>query len=378
MNLSFWEYDAFLNNIDVAIIGSGIVGLTAALTIKQQQPSLKVVIIERGALPSGASTKNAGFACFGSASELLEDLENHTEEEVLSLLEKRWKGLQLLSQQLGKNMGYLQHGNYEIFAKKDQALFETCAAKLTYLNSKIAPITGEKETFAVRNDQLNSFGFQGIKQLIWNKSEGQIHTGQMMQALLKKAQNAGVLILNGLTIAELEEAPNKVTLRTDKGWNIDCKSVLVATNGFAAQLLPKLQVSPARNQVLLTSPIPNLPIKGCFHYDKGYVYFRNIGNRLLIGGGRNLDLEGETTAEFGFTPQIQDYLQGLLKKHFLPNQNYTIDYKWSGIMGVAQQKKPIVQHYSKRIAIAVRMGGMGIAIGSLIGAEGGALALENI
>lgn len=378
MKLSFWEYDAFLKDIDIVIIGSGIVGLTAALEIKKNQPTLKVVIIERGSFPSGASTKNAGFACFGSASELLEDLEHHSEEEVLALVQKRWKGLKRLQQHVGKDMGYLQHGNYEVFTEKDQLLYENCIAKLAYLNKKIAPITGETQTFSVRDQQLNKFNFNGIKHLIWNKSEGQIHTGRMMEALVKKAQKAGVNILNGLEIAKLEETPNQVILHTKNTWDINCKAVLVATNGFARHLLPELQVEPARNQVLLTSPIPNLPIKGCFHYDKGYVYFRNIENRLLIGGGRNLNFEGETTADFGFTEQIQNYLQTLLKEYFLPKQDYTIAYQWSGIMGVADQKKPIVQHHSNRIAIAVRMGGMGVAIGSLIGAEGGLLATESL
>ncbi|MCP4438267.1 MAG: FAD-binding oxidoreductase [Aureispira sp.] len=378
MNLSFWEYDAFLKDIDIVIIGSGIVGLTAALKIKTQQPKLKVVILERGSLPSGASTKNAGFACFGSASELLEDLEHHTEDEVLSLLEKRWKGLQRLTQHVGKSMGYLQHGNYEVFAQKDKALFETCAEQLNYLNKQIAPITGELETFSVQDGQLSQFGFKQIDHLIWNRSEGQIHTGRMMEALLEKAKDAGILILNGIEVKELEETSSQVTIHTQQGWNINCKAALIATNGFARHLLPDLQVKPARNQVLLTSPIPNLPIAGCFHYDKGYVYFRNIENRILIGGGRNLNIEGETTAEFGFTDQIQEHLQGLLKNYFLPNQDYTIEHKWSGIMGVADQKKPIVKHHSKRISIAVRMGGMGVAIGSLIGEEGAGLALENL
>ena len=68
-NVSYWEQNVFINNIDFAVIGSGIVGLNAALTRKKKYPKEKVVIIERGPLPSGASTKNAGFACFGSISE---------------------------------------------------------------------------------------------------------------------------------------------------------------------------------------------------------------------------------------------------------------------------------------------------------------------
>ena len=101
MDLSFWERDTYFSNIDILIIGSGIVGLSAALEVKQQNPNLKVLIIERGFLPSGASSKNAGFSCFGSVSELLDDLTHTSEDVVFSLVEKRWRGLQ----QLRKNLG---------------------------------------------------------------------------------------------------------------------------------------------------------------------------------------------------------------------------------------------------------------------------------
>ena len=72
-NLSYWEQNTWLNDIDVAVVGSGIVGLCCAIRLKERFPEKKIVVFERGQLPSGASTKNAGFACFGSTSELLDD-----------------------------------------------------------------------------------------------------------------------------------------------------------------------------------------------------------------------------------------------------------------------------------------------------------------
>ena len=74
MNLSYWEYTSWFSNIDYAIVGSGIVGLCCALRLRERFPDAKILILERGALPQGASTKNAGFACFGSISEILDDL----------------------------------------------------------------------------------------------------------------------------------------------------------------------------------------------------------------------------------------------------------------------------------------------------------------
>lgn len=370
-NLSYWERETFLKDIDVLIVGSGIVGLSAALHLKEQSPSLNVVMVERGTFPSGASTKNAGFSCFGSVSELLDDLEEQSEDFVLGILEKRWLGLQRLQERVGRqNMHYFQHGNYEVFKASDQILFEECRSNIAQLNKKLSPIIGIKDTFSVANSAIKNFGFGGVDHLIWNKAEGQINTGKMMQSLLKLAQEQNIRILNGLAIKDIQENGASVEVITEQDWSLQAKKVLVATNGFANKLFPTLEVRPARNQVLITQPIDGLPIQGCFHYHKGYVYFRNIDNRVLLGGARHLDLEGETTDEFGFSATIQTYLTAFLKTTILPNQNVEIDYWWSGIMGIGTAKKPLVQKVSDNVAIAVRMGGMGIAIGSLIGEEG--------
>ncbi|HVA97944.1 MAG TPA: FAD-dependent oxidoreductase, partial [Bacteroidia bacterium] len=56
INLSFWEKKSFFNDVDVAIIGSGIVGLNAAITLQQKNKKRKIIVLERGVLPSGAST----------------------------------------------------------------------------------------------------------------------------------------------------------------------------------------------------------------------------------------------------------------------------------------------------------------------------------
>ena len=88
-----------------------------------------------------------------------------------------------------------------------------------------------------------------------------------------------------------------------------------------------------------------------------------------MGGGRNLDLEGEATDEFGLTEKIQQALLHILQNIILPTEKVAVEMWWSGIMGVGSVKKPIIQHVSPNVVVAVRMGGMGVAIGSLVGEE---------
>ena len=120
---------------------------------------------------------------------------------------------------------------------------------------------------------------------------------------------------------------------------------------------------------MITGPIKDLHIKGTFHLDEGYYYFRNIDNRILLGGGRNLDFETEETTQFGETTLVQNKLENLLKTTILPNIDFKITHRWSGIMGVGNQKKPIVKQLSENSYCGIRLGGMGVAIGSLVGKE---------
>jgi gamma-glutamylputrescine oxidase len=366
--LSFWERESFFKNIDVIVIGSGIVGLNAAIRIKERAPSVSVAIFERGALPEGASTRNAGFACFGSITELLDDLKNTSESDVFALIERRYRGLCRLRERVGDvEMVYEGYGGYEIFKNTEGPILEECLESMHYFNKHLKPIINQ-ETVYVKSEE--NFGFaQTQSVLIHNTAEGQINTGKMMLKLIALAKAHNILIFNGLKIEKIHDNTEGCTLITEEGWEIMTKKVIVATNGFARQLMPELAVTPARNQVLITKPIEKLNIKGCFHYDKGYYYFRNVGDRLLLGGGRNLDFKGEETDKFETTDTIQAALKDLLEHVILPQKTVEIDMWWSGILGLGPVKKPIVKHVSPNVVVAVRMGGMGVAIGSLVGEE---------
>ncbi len=363
MNLSYWEYKTWLSNVDFTVVGSGIVGLNCALALREKYPHARILILEKGILPQGASTKNAGFACYGSVSEIVSDLRSHTDQEVFELVKMRWEGIALLRGMLGDEaLGYQQHGGNEIFAKSNTEQYENCLKRRAEVNKLLHPIFGQ----SVFEEQKNVFAFSNIKKhYITNRLEGQIDTGRMMRALLEKASRMGIVILNSVSLKKYEALSDEVDLHTDQ-FDFKTNKLFIATNGFAPQIL-KEDIRPARAQVLITKPLPDLHIKGTFHMEEGFYYFRNIDNRILIGGGRNLDFEGETTSEFGLTDIIQNKLESLLKDVILPGGNVVIERRWSGIMGVGPQKRPILKRLNDHVFCGIRLGGMGIAIGSFVG-----------
>ena len=365
MNFSYWEQKSWLSDVDFVIVGSGITGLNCALQLHKDYPGASILILEKGLLPEGASTKNAGFACFGSLSEILEDLKTLPEEEVVSLIQKRVNGLKLLRKNLGDDeIGFKNHGGYEVFLEKDKSLFEECVAEIANINRLLHEVF-ESNCFSLSD---NKFGFKNTaEKLIFSPFESQIDTGKMMSELLRKVYKKGIRILNNIAVRNFEDLGNKVVVKTDT-FEVECRKLFIATNGFASKF-GITDVKPARAQVLVTKPIANLQIKGTFHLDKGFYYFRNINNRLLFGGGRNLDIKEEETIQFGQTQIIQQQLEALLKTTILPNQEFEVDQRWSGIMGMGGDKKPEIGQLSTNVFYGVKLGGMGIAIGSLVGKE---------
>ncbi len=375
VQLSFWEKESFLAPQDIIIVGSGFVGLWSALQLKLKNPSSKITILERGIIPTGASTRNAGFSCFGSPSELLSDAETMGEEKMWQLVEMRYKGLIEIRKHFTEAaIDYDGSGGYECFNAKSTD-WDDCYTKLDWLNKGLQTITAQENLFTVADDKLSQFGFKGFNHLIENRLEAGIHPGKLVQALLQKVQGLGVQVLTGIEVKTYQNHYHCIELETYsmayEGINLKFTTgqLLLCTNAFTKQLFPKIDIIPNRGQVLITAPINNLPIKGTFHFDKGYYYFRNVGNRLLLGGARNKAFELENTQEMQTTITIQNALEEFIKQHLLPDITYTVTDKWSGIMAMGTEKNPIIKMISSNVYCCVRMSGMGVALAPLVAME---------
>ncbi|MBF9223806.1 NAD(P)/FAD-dependent oxidoreductase [Hymenobacter ruricola] len=362
-NFSYWEYQSFFGPADVAIIGAGLVGLTAALYLKRRRPHWHVVVLERGELPSGASTKNAGFACFGSISELMEQ---EKRGDLQAVVAARYEGLGRLRELLGDaTLDYRPVGGYELFRHEETALANECRAKIDYFNALLAPVVGHARTFRDASGEAGCFGFRGVGTLLKNEHEGSLDAGRMMRALLRQAWASDVPVLTNCAVEAIEAAGPGQLVQLSNGVALAAGQVLLATNAFAAELLPELAVTPGRGQVLVTEPLPTVAMPGTFHYDHGYAYFRQLPDRrLLLGGGRNLDFAAEATTAPGLTKPVQTYLENLLHDVILPGQRPRIDYRWSGVMGFGPALAPIIEWVRPGVLAAVRCNGMGVALGA--------------
>ena len=368
--VSIWESESFFAPRDFIIIGSGFTGLWSAYYLKKRYPGKSVLVLERGLIPSGASSRNAGFACFGSFTELLADTNKMGENEMLELVEMRYKGLEKIFKKFNPSqIDYENLGGYELLSSEQFPDINALRTSIDSLNNKLQKITGKQKTFQLNDSKIKSFGLGGSHHLIENKLEGQLHSGKLLEALVQLVHSVGVTILTHVDVKKMEVQTDRVRLETNLPITLSAEQVLICTNAFAKSLLPDLDIAPARGQILLTDPVEGLKIKGTFHYDEGFYYFRNLDNRVLLGGARNKFINEEETFSADTSENVQLELEKFLKEIILPGTPFKVSLRWSGTMAVGKEKKPIIQKINDRLFCAVRMSGMGVALAPQLGKQ---------
>lgn len=365
MNFSYWEHKYLLADIDFLIVGAGLVGLQTAVTLKEKESNAKVVVIDKHAWSLGASTRNAGFACFANVSEILDDLQHDTPENVYNTVKKRYLGLQKLRSKYSEAaIGYKEKGSCELFTNKNRDELSAGIDSLQGINSILDRELGLDKVFTYKsnNSLPNNIG------AIHNNYEGQLNTGKLYETIYHYAQQLGIHLYNGIEVKEWNKGGTIHVLTTDS-YEISTTKLILCTNGYTSKLLNE-DIVPARGQVIVSEPVDKLPCEGTYMHDNGFYYWRDIDNRILLGGARNLEIEEETSFHLEPNETILSELKRFMNEQIF-GREIKIEHQWSGIMGVgkANEKKPIVKELEPNVYIAARLGGMGVALSTEVAEE---------
>ncbi|MFY0674395.1 MAG: FAD-binding oxidoreductase [Bacteroidia bacterium] len=347
---SYWEQKFWNKKFDFAIVGAGFTGLNVALNIKKKYTKAKVLVIDKDLRFSVASTKNAGFACFGSPSEFLSDIEKMGEEKATQFLKKRQQGIELIAKEYSARCDHTSCISHEWFL--DEELFEKCLRHLDALNDLTKSKDAASTTYRVGRENILP---KGVRNEILIEGEGQLNPYKLHEALLTSCRDVNIELLS----AEISTYDEK-TLFTSSGLRLESEIIINCSNALSKKLFDQVDVRPARAQVLITKEIENLPYNGNYHMDEGFYYFRNVGKRLLLGGARNEDFEAESTDILGLNSKISQKLEETLQV-LLGNKDFEVEQRWSGIMGFTENKQP---NLSKQNGVhhLVGMSGMGVAL----------------
>ncbi len=354
--VSHWESTAWRELWDLVIVGAGITGSSAAIHFLTDHPGARVLLLERAVHPSGASTRNAGFTCFGTIGESLDDLTHESEDVVFARIRQRYDGLKLLLDTLpAEEIDHRSTGGHELFL--DEADFRKSVNAIPWFNERLREFTGIENVCAeTRINGRRAISIQG---------EGHLHSGKLLQTLHRRVRERGGEIRWNMAVSEVDTGV--VTLST--GDELCTRHILIATNGFTGALPGMPVIHPARGAVMVIDGEGARDWRGTWHFDRGFVYFRDVGDDLLLGGGRNVDIAGERTMVDAVNPAVRDYLLSFARET-LGVKNLRVNAEWSGIMGFPEgSKTPVIRELKPDVWIAAGLGGMGVALGVGVGKE---------
>jgi gamma-glutamylputrescine oxidase len=300
---------------DVLVIGGGITGVSLLHHLGKR--GFGAVLVERHHLAAGASGRNAGFLlagvadCYAKAVRIFGrarareiwgmTVENHTEE---------------IEAVAGQQVGHQRNGS-----------------------TILADSENEVEQLAESAQLLNEDGFKCTwdGKRLTNPRDGEVTPPLLVGAFARKARLGSVR--EGVEITALEPRNGEVVVHAG---DAECRAgcVILATNAYTPQLLPKVSIQPIRAQMLASEPQTARLCEQPTYSHFGYRYWRQLPTgEVLVGGWRDTSYDTEVGYDDNPTPAIQGHLEAHLR-HLGAGGEVT--HRWAGTMGFTESGLPLV------------------------------------
>jgi gamma-glutamylputrescine oxidase len=334
--------------VDVAIVGAGITGCSAALRLALG--GLRVRVFDQRGVAEGASGRNGGFALRGGAARYDIARETYGAESALGLWQWTERALDRIESLAGDSL--TRHGSLRLAADEEER--ENIRAEYEAMR--------EDGIAAEWVDDLPAHlsGFHGA---IDHPGDGSIQPARFVRRLAARAADAGV---------EFREHE-----RVDDVASLDAEHVLVATDGYGHGLVPELAdaIWPTRGQVIVSEPLDRVLYDRPHYARQGFDYWQQLPNRrIVLGGFRDVSIMDELTDVEEMTPVIQASLERFMGE--LIGETPRISHRWAGIFGLTQDMLPLVGRVPGRDGLWVAAGYSGH--GNVLGFACGELAADAI
>jgi gamma-glutamylputrescine oxidase len=345
--IPFWLEDApspvatgLLDSVEVAVIGAGITGCTAALALARG--GRRVRVHDARGIAEGASGRNGGFALRGGAARYDVARETYGADRAKELWRRTEGALHRLEVAAGD--AFRRVGSLRLAADDEERA--EIRAEYEALREDDFAAEWREELSHLRPD------FRGA---IFHPPDGSLQPARFVRSLAALAAAEGVEFREH-HVGSLDE--------------LEAEQILIATDGSGRGLLPELDDAlwPARGQVITTEPIEQRLFE-CPHYARrGFDYWQQLpDNRIVLGGFRDFSILTEMTDDETTTSPIQDALDAFLVEllGYLPK----VTHRWAGIFGLTQDLLPLVGPVPNRDGVWVAAGysGHGNVLGFMCG-----------
>lgn len=331
--------DGRSSKVDVAIVGAGYTGLSAARHLAQQGAS--VVVLERGSIGSGASSRNGGQVLTGlklDAAVLVQRYGARLARQLFDVSLDAVGRLESIIAEDAIDCGYARTGHIQAACK---------AAHFTAFRDEqalLARVFNHEVSVVPRSAQQREIGTTRYHGLLVDERSGALNPAAYVCGLAAAAAQRGAIIVGGVGVDVVNRAGARWTVTTPQG-SIDAGNVLIATDGFtgSASRVFRRRMVPIGSYAVATEPLGDalatrLMPRGRMAFDSKNLlhYFRlTADGRLLFGGRARFAPPTEST-----TRQAAETLRRGMVGVFPELETTRIDYAWAGTVSVTRDQMP--------------------------------------
>ena len=350
---------------DIAIIGGGLTGISAALSLGEQ--GYNVCLFEAGNIGDGGSGRNGGQICQGWSSSF-EKLSKYLDPE---FKEDMWKagieGPALIKQRIKKykidcdvQWGYVHtaiHNGHMKDLQEYQKSFEA------HGYSQLRALENKSSLFNYICSDIYIGG-------LYDSGSGQLHPLKYLVGISKAAMNVGVNIYTKSHICSIETANNKNKLTTKEGHIIQAERLIICGNAYLGTVAPKKmhkRIAHVTSSVMSTEPLSNSEIRASIPSRAAIAdgntalnYFRIDKQNRMIFGGRASYLNQDPI-------NVESDLKKRMKVVFPELKNKKILQAWSGRIGITVNRLPDFGRISDTAIYVQGYSGHGVAFSGVAG-----------
>ena len=351
--------------VDVAVIGGGITGLSAALTLAQS--GAQVALFEAQTLGWGASSRNGGMALTGLRLGIDTLLAHYGRERAQRMFNASLAAIDTMERLVHDaqlDCDFVRYGHLELAYKPAHARHFAHLAELSeQVFQHPLRLLNQQELAGESGSACYHGG------LVDQQSAG-VNPARYVAGLARLVQQAGVQLYVQTPVRQVVQTGTHHRVVTAQG-EVRAAQLFVGTGGYTGKATPQLQkkVFPVGSYVIVTEPLAAAlaqslaPTNRMMFDSKNFLYyFRLTPDRRLLFGGRAA-FYPETPARI--RASAASSRQGMLEVY--PQlRDVQIDYVWGGTIDIPFDRMPHTGHFGG-IYYAIGFAGHGVAMATYLG-----------